>query len=891
VVSDLIFVFNLRESTQQYCLIETFEGQIKALKKRTYSGPIKPIDLLQLDFADNISVSLLRNIKDLFLNESRQTKKNRYLFSLTPFIKAFSMLTGVKGVYCICKDRSLNELDGILEADINYKREKDYSNPLYLKAAGSGIIHLDKKSFCSNICGKILIYANNNLYLINRCVDYSLLKKHLELNRRGLSETDIASVSNKISTLSKKIIETRGISPVPVLYVTFSELSTSGKLFFSYSGVEVPSNSNEEKLQDNQNGVVYLRSLVEEKQIFEYMISAGWKHISGNNFVLQNNSAADISITELIQKQFEVLTFDRKKILPSNNADYNISSGLDWFELNATTSDSDAKRNLTHLINLKSRKRYIELDNDILLLPDLIWEYRDIFKQHGNQINATKNHIGQILDIIDSVNVQSTFRPNILTDFESTDLIIPSTLEGVLRPYQWDGVRWLMFLYKNNLGGCLADDMGLGKTIQAITFISSLSLSSKQPIRLLIVIPKTLIQNWIAEFRKFGEGINVNVYHGASRDSSLLEFEYNGGVLLTTYNTLLNDLDIISAYSFDCMFLDEAQNIKNYRAKTYQAAVKIVAKSKFILSGTPFENNISELWALMELINPGCLGNRAAFIKKFGDITENNDNLKRLNTIIKPFVLRRMKKDVLKELPDKTELTLMCDMEDAQLELYDSVLKSIKYEIERMPDRFEIKDASIILEGLLYLRQICCHPSLLKNSLNWNHCVESGKFELFKLKVDELQTNGEKVVVFSQFTTMLDILKKWADKHDYSTFYLDGTTTHRQEVVDSFENSDKGIFFISLKAGGVGLNIVSCQYAIIYDPWWNPAVENQAADRIYRIGQTKNVFIYHLITANSIEEKVEELKKGKRMISENLLIDTEHPDKLSFDTLKDLILK
>jgi SNF2 family DNA or RNA helicase len=207
-----------------------------------------------------------------------------------------------------------------------------------------------------------------------------------------------------------------------------------------------------------------------------------------------------------------------------------------------------------------------------------------------------------------------------------------------------------------------------------------------------------------------------------------------------------------------------------------------------------------------------------------------------------------------------------------------------------MPGRFEIKDASIILEGLLYLRQVCCHPALLKKALNWNHCDESGKYDLFKLKVDELQANHEKVVVFSQFTTMLGIMKKWADKQAYATFYLDGTTVRRQDVVDNFEHANEGIFFISLKAGGVGLNIVSCQYAIIYDPWWNPAVENQAADRIYRIGQTKNVFVYHLVTASSIEEKIENLKTGKREIADNLLIDTGESVKISIEDLKRLIV-
>jgi len=318
------------------------------------------------------------------------------------------------------------------------------------------------------------------------------------------------------------------------------------------------------------------------------------------------------------------------------------------------------------------------------------------------------------------------------------------------------------YLYRNYLGGCLADDMGLGKTIQAIAFVASRYLEENKPMRELVVVPKTLIENWRTEFEKFGEGICVCIYHGVNRERALKKYEQIGGVLLTTYNTLLNDIEILTALSFHCMFIDEAQYIKNYKAKTYMAAQKMKARSKFILSGTPFENNISELWALMDLVNPGCLGNRTAFMKKYVDLSSNNEIVKRLNARIKPFVLRRLKKDVLKELPEKTELNVICDMGDKQRELYESILISVKNELARMPNRFEIKDASTILEGLLYLRQVCCHPALLKRALNWNDCDESGKFDLFKLKINELQANHEKVVVFSQFTTMLGIMKKWA---------------------------------------------------------------------------------------------------------------------------------
>ncbi|OPX85535.1 MAG: ATP-dependent helicase HepA [Pelotomaculum sp. PtaB.Bin104] len=890
IMSDLIIKLNLKASTQQYCLVETYVGHLKSLKKRTYSGPLKVVDVLRLECAENLSDLQLEKIKNFLFDESRQVKKNKYLLSYSSFEKFLSLLANVKGIYCTSYDRAFHELDGLYMAEfkIAASTTSNSRGRLYLDVFDGEKVYLDNKSYCCNICGKTFIFTGNNLYVIRRIVELSALKGFLASNQSILSESDLYRIRRNAKEPENTGKEITDLHPVPILYVTFAESSITGKLFFSYNGYEVPFNSMDDRLRDEQNGAVYFRSLMEERQAMLEIKKAGWKQSAVNSFVLKNGDSAEKSLSVLLESHFEILTFDHKKICPAKNANFNISYGVDWFEIKATATED--KRNLTHLIDLKSRKRYIELGNQIILLPDAIWENRKIFKQSGGKMIAAKNYIGQIFEILEQPGVSSTFHPDKMIDFENIHILLPTKLDEILRPYQKYCVRWLLYLYHNNLGGCLADDMGLGKTIQAIAFIASRNLKEKKPMRVLIVTPKTLIENWRAEFKKFGEGICVSIYYEASKESALKGFEQTGGVLLTTYNILLNDIEILSKLFFHCMFIDEAQYIKNYRTKTYAAAKKMKVRSKFILSGTPFENNISELWALMDLINPRCLGNRTAFMKKYGDLSDKAI-VKRLNARIKPFVLRRLKKDVLKELPEKTELNVICDMYDMQRELYESILMSVKNELVRMPGRFEIMDASTILEGLLYLRQVCCHPALLKKVLNWNHCDESGKFDLFKIKIDELQANHEKVVVFSQFTTMLGIMKKWADDKGYTTFYLDGTIGKRQEVVDCFERANEGIFFISLKAGGIGLNIVSCQYAIIYEPWWNPAVENQAADRIYRIGQKKNVFVYHLVTANSIEEKIEDLKTGKREIADNLLIDTDEFGKLSIDELKRLIME
>lgn len=880
-MDDLIFKLNLKESVDNYCIVETYTGELKFLKKKTFSGPLNSIDILKLDSVNNISSSLMEKIKKLFLDETRQIKKNKYLFSFSALLKFLSITQNLNCIYCTAYDRSLYELDKYDTGELEINNASNNSHTkLSVKTISGETIVINSKAYYRNIFGRTFIFMNNCLYILSEALNISALKGYIN---NSMSKPDLYQIYYNPEQTSKN--EVTNIPVIPVLYISFSDVSVCGKLFFSYNGYEIPCNSVEERIDDKQNSVIYLRDLNYENNSMALMESEGWEKSGRNNFILKNDYLLEVSIDFLMQNNFEILTLDHKKISSSKSASFNISYMIDWFELDVRGRDNQS---LIPYIDLKFRKKYIELDNEIILLPNSIWENRRIFEKGDGKICIPKDHIGDIFEISERQDVSMKFDPNEIFNFENIIMPLTSKLDNALRNYQKKGTRWLLYLYKNNFGGCLADDMGLGKTIQAISFVTSLHVSENKCVRVLVIAPKTLLANWMAEFEKFSDEICVNIYHGTKRSVSLEKFEQNGGVLLTTFNTLLNDLSILYEKDFDCMFIDEAQYIKNYKSKTYLAVKKMRIRSKFILSGTPFENNIVELWALMDLINPGFLSNKSAFVRKYKDVYDKNI-IKRLNAKIKPFVLRRMKKDVLKELPEKTEVKIICDMHDEQRELYESVLASVRTDVSRMPDRFEIKDSSVILEGLLYLRQICCHPLLLKKSINKNNYNESGKFDVFKLKIDELQSNKEKVVVFSQFTTMLKLMKKWADKQKYRTFYLDGAVVNRQDVVDEFECSDEGIFFISLKAGGVGLNIVSCQYAIIYDPWWNPAVENQAADRIYRIGQKENVFIYHLITSNSVEMKIEDLKSTKKEIADNLLIGTDTTHRMSMNDIKKLI--
>ena len=302
------------------------------------------------------------------------------------------------------------------------------------------------------------------------------------------------------------------------------------------------------------------------------------------------------------------------------------------------------------------------------------------------------------------------------------------------------------------------------------------------------------------------------------------------------------------------------------------------------MTGTPIENNIQEYWDLMKITN--------SFGMRFKEISkglEQDQIISKIRLVTSPFLLRRFKSDVLKDLPEKQEQTIYCDFDDSQRELYETMLDSIRHEMNRKSERFEIKSNSIVLSGLLYLQEICCHPRLIPKDYNINGCFDSAKLDVLMSMVSELHLSGYKIVIFSRFTKMLEIINKALIKQHMNVFYLDGKTRQRQEVVDDFEQSRDGVFLISLKAGGVGINLVSADTAIIYDPWWNPAVEKQAQDRIYRIGQKKKVTIYKLIVANTIEEKVQLLQDKKKELFEQVVSGHENPTNITMEDLKELI--
>lgn len=827
-MKDLIININFKDSTPQGCIIETFTGEIKNVKKRTFSGPLKDVDVLLLDSCDNLTHSALEQCKSI-LSGTLQISRNKYFADDETLNRLIKKLDKSTKLYYKYKGRSLNEIVTFIEQE-----------------------SCTPTSIC--ICKTGYVISQNNI------IYYPLQ------TQKKLGNYDLIT-----------------ITPSAELFLEITNKKYVAKLLFSYNGYMVPSNNSQEKVYNNAGNVICMRNMQEEKHCISILKNQGWKKSKNNTYYYDSFESIGESIENLLNNNFKLYTKDNKKILPSASLVFNTNYGIDWLELNILYNNQV----INEFVDFKSKKRYVELTNGIVFLPDSVVEKSKMFRKADNKIIASKNHVGDFFELFYGSSLTSNFDENSFIDYESMDVDLPCNIQSVLRPYQTEGVKWLSFLYTNGIGGCLADDMGLGKTLQAIAFLSNKKIF-KNNANALIIVPKTLIKNWENEFKKYNPQLNISIYHGLKRSDSINIYRKKKGILLSTYNTILHDIEIIKQIYFDCVILDEVQYIKNSKSKTYNAIKQIGSKNKIALSGTPFENNLNELWAIMDLLNQRSLGSKSNFTKKYRN-TIDSTSINLLKSRIRPFILRRLKNQVLKDLPLKNENTIICSMTDKQRELYSVLLKSIKDEINRLPDRYEIKNSSMVLESLTYLRQVCCHPSILKKEYNINKCNESDKYELFKDLVSELQTNKKKVIVFSQFTSMLKIMVKWANAKHYNCFYIDGKTSKRQDIVNQFENSDTGVFFISLKAGGVGLNLVSCQYAILYDPWWNPAAEKQAADRIYRIGQKKNVFIYKLITENSIEEKIQDLQNRKNTISDDLFSDLIGVSKFTYDDLVKLI--
>jgi len=444
---------------------------------------------------------------------------------------------------------------------------------------------------------------------------------------------------------------------------------------------------------------------------------------------------------------------------------------------------------------------------------------------------------------------------------------LPIFLQPIMRTYQKAGFQWLKMLQHYGLSGILADDMGLGKTIQAISVLSDLPDFSRS----IVICPKTLIFNWAAEIEKFNKNLTYIMYEGNQHERAVLRENMNVNVILASYSIIQNDIADLSEIDFEYIILDEAQHIKNASAQRSKAVKKLKAKHKLILSGTPMENNPSELWSIFDFLIPGYLPSLKKFKNEYMGTNQSDSKTHvKLSTLISPFILRRKKKDVLIELPDKQIQIAYCKMTDLQEKLYLQVLEDVKVNFNEFSGDLG-KNYLHVLAALTKLRQICNHPSLVNKDIHQDLEL-SGKLELIKEIVVDAVSSGKKLLIFSQFVQMLQLMRGLLKDIKIPFEYMDGSTRDRQKRIDNFNNNNSiRAFLISLKTGGYGLNLTAADTVLIVDPWWNPMGENQAIDRAHRIGQTKKVLVYKMITKNTIEEKILSLQQTKWEMFESLI--------------------
>lgn len=814
-MADLILNLNLGEIKKRDGLIlEIYEGTIPYLKSKQFSGQLRSVNLETIDSADNITDAELDSIKSNMKSaQSVQIGNNKYILSSDELY----FLQSITGWGCLFY--------------------KDKGTPMYMVERLIVDININRKD-CKRSAGYIYYYDKTDLH---------------------------------INVDTDKIVRFKKEKIVPNLYVDIASEKYTSQLIFDYGDSLIRYGDEQIRVNDQ-----LYRDFGFEKKTLDIMKGCNWK-INDNSYFQYSGKNISDDLIVLIENGFNIFTNDNKKISVGKVKNISISYGIDWFDLNGKISFNDSNIDISKLVDLnKTRNNWISYKGDIIIAPNSLNKLNELhcIKKNGSLEIDNSDIIG-VADLAYSLNVDKIKNLDKIESYNDINAKVPSGIWNILRDYQKTGVRWLLSLKKNNMGGCLADDMGLGKTLQIIAFLSDDSFNSTLS---LIVVPKTLLENWKREFNKFAPMIKVYIYHAGNRDVNLLK---ESRVTITTHATLYRDIKIFSKINFETVVVDEAQNIKNASSKAYKAVEKTSAANKILMTGTPLENNLREYWNLMRIANKTNIT-----YKEVSNGLDQAEVVKKVRKITAPFLLRRRKQDVLKELPNKVEQTVYCNLEDEQELLYNNILCSIRHEIKRKVSRYEIHSSAVVLKGLLYLQEICCHPKLVPIEYNTNGCSKSAKFDLFLSMVYNLQSAHHKIVVFSRFTKILDIMQAELEKNKYHVFYLSGKTTDRQKIVDDFERSRDGIFLISLKAGGVGLNLVSADTAIIYDPWWNPAAEEQAADRLYRIGQKRNVTIYKLIVANSIEEKVQQLQKNKRQLFDDIMDGHESPTSL---TLEDLI--
>jgi non-specific serine/threonine protein kinase len=728
-------------------------------------------------------------------------------------------------------------------------------------------------------------FINSSISKILPALDWISLEEHLELKNLPFSGTKIylSERGGQLHIDVKFLYHDYEFSAHPV---TEKSIASKGKHLFIVQRNEEIELELRKKLHNH--GLLYIQH---RWQIDPQYLILDWIRLK---------------IPQLEKEKFEISGVDKLKRylfvkgkpklrikIQSNNNRFKLQYGL---HLDNEKLDIKSFRTL-----LDSHKKYVKLPNgsNVYFGESFIKKLNEFLGFIGKESSTGYENfstaafplVEELSQFADVLSVDEHYKQWKIR-YQNFSNIQPIQLRngfnGSLRDYQKTGLDWLYYLYQFNFGGILADDMGLGKTIQIIALIHKLKTDKEISGAVLIIVPLTVLSNWENEIKRFAPNLRVMQYQGNKTEREKLSNEFlNFDIILVSYGIVLQDNKVLSSQAWEYIILDESQKIKNPQTKTYQAVEKLESKNRLCLTGTPVENSINDLWAQFNFLNSGIFGTQKNFENRFSlNINGGSKHLDLLRKIIHPFVLRRKKEEVLSELPEKTEIIQYIEMTETQKEVYKELLAKYRDQIfDQVKEKGIQKTRLKILEALTYLRQIACHPNILNENIE---LMDSGKMILLEEMLEEIIEEGHKVLVFSQFVRFLRLARKLLDHRGWQYEYLDGTIRKRAPRIRNFQNNPEiKIFLISLKAGGLGLNLTAADYVIHLDPWWNPAVEKQASDRVHRIGQKNRVFVYKYIIKSSVEERIIHLQEQKKELSKNLITsEINLIKKLDLDDLK-----
>lgn len=768
----------------------------------------------------------------------------------------------------------------------------------------------------SILCYQGCIYLPDMEFLANLRPFFTTLfgKKQSELEFRG---ENMGSFIEKVLPVIKKTMNIQVPEKIKDHYIVeqlqpklYFDIDRSrqrpvlvARMIFAYGEHEV------NPLQDEQKGsYILVRDREEEEQLLRLMYD---KHFSvrREQFVLTKEDEIFQLMTEGIQdlcRQFEVFYSKEYKAnsikkVGMLSAGIRLNTDINLLEMDVDYGHIPKEELRDFFRSIKLKKKYYRLKSgafvNLMTEDKQIDELRDLLSigevTEDNKIAFSQTAVMEVDELLPHTQriTRDAGYKQLLEDLKNPDKTnweLPNGMEDILRPYQITGYRWLCSLAHYGMGGILADDMGLGKTLQTITYVLA-----NPGTRTLIVCPTSLAYNWQDEFSKFAPQIATQIISGTPQErADLMQQSTDVPVWITTYPLIRKDVDLYKAQIFDACFIDEAQFIKNPTSLGAKAVKAVQAKHRFALTGTPIENTLSELWSIFDFVMPGFFGRYRQFEECYEKpILRDHDSvqMQKLRRKIRPFVLRRMKKEVLTELPDKIETRRMAEMGAKQRKIYESYLARIQMELAGDEENIPGGNRMQVLAALTRLRQICCHPATFAS----NYHGGSGKLDLLMEQLPDILEGGHSVIVFSQFTSMLSIIAHELKQRNIPFFYLAGSTSaqERKREVKEFNRGEVKVFLISLKAGGTGLNLTGADTVIHFDPWWNPAVEDQATDRAYRIGQKKKVQVIKYVMKDSIEEKIYELQKRKKQLSDQLIQAGESfVTQLTMEEIKELFL-